>query len=476
MLTRLAEDRLTEWLSGQRRKPLVLRGARQVGKSTLVRQFAAHQGKVLNEVNLERYLALDSVFASLDVRAVLRELEVVSGAPIRADASLLFLDEIQATPRALQALRYLHEELPELPVVAAGSLLEFTLANHAVPMPVGRIQYMHLGPMTLREFLAAVEPELVPYLSQFTPTDPLPATAHGKLLDRQRQFMFVGGMPEAVQVFQESGSPQDVSAVHRSIAETYLDDFSKYARQKELLLLQKVFRALPRDLGQKVKYSRLSPDDRAKDVRSAIDLLTKARLCHPVYHSHCSGLPLLAEISEADYKLIFLDIGMVNHLCGNDWLALRSTSERNLVNEGGLAEQFIGQHLAGLSEELGPPRLTYWLREGKAANAEVDYVWSRGNWIIPIEVKAGPSGALRSLQQFVLHRRPPLAVRFDLNPPSLQRAVHVARTATGSDEVSFDLLSLPLYAVEELPRLVDRLREQTAQDAEEEPLPCRSST
>ena len=462
MLARFSEEQLERWLRGTRRKPLVLRGARQVGKSTLVREFAGHQGKSLAEINLERHPGLDAVFATLDVPAILRELEVTSGGPIQAESSLLFLDEIQATPEALQALRYLHEERPDLPVVAAGSLLEFTLADHSFPMPVGRIQYMHLGPMTFGEFLAAVEPDLLRHLRRFTLAQSLPAAAHTKLLSRQREYTLVGGMPEAVQVFCEGGALQEVTEVHRSIAETYLDDFSKYARQKDLALLQKVFRFVPRNLGRKVKYSHFSRDDRARDVRNAIELLAKARICHPVYHSHCSGLPLLAEISENDYKLLFLDVGLANHVCGNDWLTLQSMTDSQFVNEGGLAEQFIGQHLVGQSDEIGPPRLTYWLREGKSANAEVDYVWSRGNWIVPVEVKAGTSGTLRSLQQFVLHKHPPVAVRFDLNMPSYQRISHATRTANGTDEVSYELLSLPLYAVEDLPRLVDGLRSERA--------------
>ena len=458
MLDRSTETALHRWLDKERRKPLVLRGARQVGKSTLVRQFAASQGKTLNEINLERHLDLNEVFRTLQVGPVLRELEALSGTPIRPESSLLFLDEIQATPHALQILRYLYEEIPSLPVIAAGSLLELVLSDHAFPMPVGRIEYMHLGPMTFREFLLAVEPPLAGLLAGLGLAEPLPRSAHKKLLERQREYLFVGGMPEAVQVHQEGGHLQDVSEVHRSITDTYLDDFGKYARQKELSLLQKVFRSIPRNLGNKAKYSNISPGDRSRDVRHAVDLLTKARVCLPVHHSDCSGLPLLAEIREKDYKLVFLDVGLASHVCGLGWNALRSMGERELVNEGALAEQFVGQHLADRSEELGPPRLTYWLREAKSSNAEVDYVWSRGDWIIPVEVKAGKSGSLRSLQQFAPSRRPPIAVRFDLNELTLQRVSHQARSGDGLVRVEYDLLSLPLYAVGELPRLVNEIR------------------
>ncbi len=462
MLRRFAETTLKDWLATARRKPLVLRGARQVGKSTLVRQFAASCGRRLCEINLERHLLLDGVFGSLDVRAIFRELEAICGMPIRDNDCILFLDEIQAVPRAIQALRYFLEERPSLPVIAAGSLLEFTLAEHSFPMPVGRIIYLHLGPMSFKEFLLAVEPELLSQVEQLGPQTPPAAEAHRRLLSRQRQYLFAGGMPEAVDLFSRTGSLQGVGAVQRAICETYLDDFSKYARKSELLLLQKTFQSIPRSIGSKLKYTNISRDDAARDVRRAVDLLIKARLCTPVYDGHCSGVPLLADIDEDRYKLVFLDSGLMAYLSGVDWLALQSLTDIQLVNEGRLAEQFVGQHLLQILSDLGFPRLVYWTREGRSSNAEVDFVWSRGPWIVPVEVKAGRSGSLRSLHQFVAEKAPPLAVRLDLNPPSMQVVEH--RVPRGADlaNIRFRLLSLPLYAVEELPRLVDRLRLEDA--------------
>ena len=227
-MRRFSEDSLERWLHGRRRKPLVLRGARQVGKSTLVRNFAAMQGLILNEVNLERHLELQRAFATLDIGVICGELEALVGRSLTAQGSLLFLDEIQAVPAAIQALRYFYEELPALPVIAAGSLLEFVLADHGFSMPVGRIEYHHLGPMTFREFLQAIEPTLCHYLDELDFEKALPEVAHRKLLERHRQYLFVGGMPEAVLEFCESSSFQDAGAVHRRIVSTYEDDFSKY--------------------------------------------------------------------------------------------------------------------------------------------------------------------------------------------------------------------------------------------------------
>jgi predicted AAA+ superfamily ATPase len=340
-------------------------------------------------------------------------------------------------------------------LISAGSLLEFALADLHFSMPVGRIEYYHLGPMTFKEFLTAVEPGLVPYLSNFHIQQTVPVTVHQKLNKRQREYLIVGGMPEAVLAFVENNNLTEVTTVHRSISETYQDDFSKYAKKKDLALMQKVFRQIPRIIGQKVKYSNISKENRSREVKAVIDLLVKARVCHQVFHSHCSGVPLMADINENVYKLLFMDVGIAAWLTGVDWIALQALDGRTLVNEGKLAEQFVGQHLLS---PLAPPNCIYWLRELKAANAEVDYVMATGNQVIPIEVKAGKSGTLKSLQQFVLHKQVSLCVRFDLNPPEIGRIAHVARVNRGSVPVSFTLLSLPLYLVEELPRILDEIR------------------
>jgi len=456
MFTRDAVQYLSQWLEKKRRKPLILRGARQVGKSTLVRLFAESANLSLHEINLERHLFLDDIFKSLDMTIIIRELEALIGSPVNTPGACLFLDEIQATPHALQALRYFYEEYPELPVIAAGSLLEFTLADHSFSMPVGRVEYFHLYPLTFREFLAVTKPVLLPYLDALSPSvDEIPNVAHQQLLKKLRDYFFVGGLPEAVQVFGEGESLQEVAAVHRSIVSTYQDDFSKYTKQNDLFLIQKIFNYIPKSLGKKVKYTNISRDARAAQVKKGISLLTKARICHRVKHSHCTGLPLAAESSETVYKLIFMDIGLVNHICGCDWRTMAAFDDRQLVNEGGIAEQFIGQHLIDISGGLDQPLLHYWLRERKSSNAEVDYVIGSGGLVLPVEVKSGTSGSLKSLQQFVYSKDTNLAIRFDLNPPSLQHVENIIRTAQGNRKVNYTLLSLPLYGVQELERIVN---------------------
>ena len=225
-MKRYAEKAMENWYSGRHRKPLVLRGARQVGKSTLVRQFASGHGLTLLEVNLERHRQLRRCFASMDVGLILEELEVIVGRRIDAEGTLLFLDEIQEVPEALSALRYFYEERPGLPVVTAGSLLEFALTRERMTMPVGRVTYMYLGPMSFAEFLEAVSPGLLPYCRRAALGEAVPGTAHLRLNRLVRQFLFVGGMPEAVAAFAEDGLAA-VAEVQRALLETYEDDFAK---------------------------------------------------------------------------------------------------------------------------------------------------------------------------------------------------------------------------------------------------------
>lgn len=310
--------------------------------------------------------------------------------------------------------------------------------------------------MTFTEFLNAMAPSLLKYVENLSLDTPLPQVAHEKLKRLQRDYVLIGGMPEAVQAWHDSRSAVYVADVHRSISETYQDDFSKYARKTQLALLQRIFRAIPRMVGKKVKYSNISREHQACNIKDAIELLSKAKICHKIFHSHCSGLPLDADIKETIYKLLLMDIGMMNHICGNDWTFLQSFPDHDLVNEGAVAEQFIGQHL--LAVRNASPSLNYWVRQAKTSNAEVDYVISHGPMIVPVEVKSGKSGSLKSLQQFVARKKVPLAVRFDLNPFSIQDIEHKISTANGVETVRFKLLSLPLYLVEALPKALDEIR------------------
>ena len=317
--------------------------------------------------------------------------------------------------------------------------------------------------MTFTEFLRAVgqqrlarQIETFELSSDAAPPAPQPAI-HQRLLELLRLYHFVGGMPEAVSVYAESRSLRAVSAVHAGIIDTWRDDFPKYAARRDLTRMLRVFSFAARQVGRKVKYSNVSPDDQSATIRRDIDLLAMARVLAKVTHSHCSGLPLQAELKDKVFKLIFLDIGLMNAVCGVGWQTISGQTDNQLVNAGPGAEQFIGQHLQFLHAGRPNRELTYWLREGRSSNAEVDYVCEFGGRVVPIEVKAGRTGTLKSLHQFVAERRTPVAVRFDAEPPALHTVDVQVRRGRGSERVRYRLVSLPLYLVERLPRIVEEL-------------------
>lgn len=438
---------LRSWIDKKRRKPLVLRGARQVGKSTLVQLFAQEENLDLIEINLELHRDLDRIFESLDVTNIIKNLQSLSGKSLHGKC-LLFLDEIQATPHALAALRYFFEQHPEIPVIAAGSLLEFTLANHSFSMPVGRIEYMHLGPMTFSEYLKALNPFDYEEFMTWDLQDTLTEMAHKKFIHHQKNYFLTGGMPEAVDVFRETQSFFEVTDVQNNICNTYLDDFSKYAKNRDLTELQFLFKNLPAHIGKKLKYASLLPEATSARTKDLLSLLERARVIAMSTKTHANGIPLGAESNPKFRKPIFLDVGLVSHLLGLTWDSIDHVKEKKLVNEGPLAEQFIGQHL--LYQPQTRPELFYWARESRKSNAEVDYVINHQGNVIPIEVKSGLSGSLKSLHQFMFEKNPKLAIRFDLNPPSKQQVQTIIKTATDTAEVNYPLLTIPLYGIEKI--------------------------
>ncbi len=454
-MKRIAEKRLKEWVNNKRRKPMVIRGARQVGKSTLVRQFAKENGFALHEINLERYPKLKDIFETHDTDRILKELEYICRkGPIKGEGSLLFLDEIQAVPVALQTLRYFFEDCPELMVIAAGSLLEFSLSKHSYSMPVGRIEYLFLGPVTFKETLAELnETDLLNLITGYVLPDVFPTVAHERLLEILRLYFLTGGMPEAVQLYIDTQDLNKVFDVHASIIETYRDDFTKYATQADLLRLHRVFDYIPISVGNRIKYVNIDPHEQARDLRRALDLLARAQVIMKTYHTDAPGLPLRATVDQQKFKTYFMDCGLMNSMCGIQWISLDDLKTRDFINKGSVAEQYIAQHFAYSGRSNKSPSLTYWLRERKSSNAEVDFVIQLGQSIVPVEIKAGKSGSLKSLLQFAYQKKIPAAIRFDLNTPTLQNVTHAIRQALDTVDVTFDLLSMPLYMAEEADRI-----------------------
>lgn len=446
-MIRQAEKLLSEWRNRPCRKPLVLLGARQVGKTYLVEAWGRRQFKSLLKVDLERERDLHSLFSQTDPKRMLEELALLKGQPATPGETLLFLDEIQACPPALAMLRYFYELLPDLHVIAAGSLLDFALREFAHSMPVGRIEFLHLHPMSFEEFVAATEGEaLADYLGKVTLGQPASEAMERRLEELLRRYFFVGGMPEAVAAYVERRDLLEVQRVQTALVQTVQDDFAKYVPRKLHELVRQTYRHAAENVGRKLKYVNVSREQRAAEVRQALALLVQSRMVHLVYHTSANGLPLGAERDEKHFKPLFLDVGLVNRLCG---LELAGAEELITINAGALAEQFVGQQLLCSASPLETPQMFYWAREAKNANAEVDFVVSRHQDILPVEVKAGKTGTLRSLFQFLLEKKRSRAVRLSMGPLALDTV-----KLPGDTRQTAQLLSLPLYLTGQLNRLL----------------------
>ncbi|MBI4357621.1 MAG: DUF4143 domain-containing protein [Gammaproteobacteria bacterium] len=327
-------------------------------------------------------------------------------------------------------------------------------------MPVGRIQYLQLGPVTFEEFLLAFgENQLIEEMAHYHPGTRFPSSAHTRLVERQREFLFLGGMPEAVAAYAAQSTLSEIENIHDSILNTYQDDFVKYKKRVDPLQLKLIFQKIPAQVGCKIKYTHFSREQKARDIHRLLQLLSLARVMTPVFQSQCTGIPLGASADLEVYKPLFLDVGLMNRFLGLKWAQIFKQDEIALINEGALAEQFIGQHLLFLESFPSIPCLYYWLREGKTGNAEVDYVMSYGGHdLFPIEVKAGTTGQLKSLHQFAYAKKNRFAIRFNLGLPTFGR-VNTKLISAGSHTVQFSLLSLPLYFVGQLLRLMKELIE-----------------
>ena len=293
---------LTEWLLSDDRRPLVIRGARQVGKTWLVRQLAQSQGRTLIEINLEKSPQMASLFRSNDPNEILLNLTGISKS-IDIRTNILFLDEIQAAPELLAKLRWFAEDMPELPVIAAGSLLEFVLANHSFSMPVGRIEYMHVEPLSFEEFLLANDNgNLVDYIKAFTWKTQIPQAIHDMLMKLFKEYLIIGGMPRAVDSWSKKHSLKAVGRIHHNLMAAYRDDIAKYSGRIAIERFDEIIEAVPARLGEKFIYSKVNPAVRIHTIKQALDLLCKARICHRVSGCAANGVPLAAEIQPKSLK------------------------------------------------------------------------------------------------------------------------------------------------------------------------------
>jgi predicted AAA+ superfamily ATPase len=394
-LRRLVESALLQWHGADRRKPLILRGARQVGKTWTVERFGRAHFKEMVKVDLEKRRDVHGVFeGNLGSKTVLAQLSVAFGRRITPGETLLFLDEIQTCPRALMALRYLYEEVPALHVIAAGSLLEFALGE--ISFPVGRVQFLNMYPLTFAEFVLAVGNEPLFDVLQRSPTA-LPAATHRVILEHLRNYFFVGGMPEAVAAFRDGASLLDAFDVQAEIIEAYRQDFGKYAPRADKQALDRVLASCAARVGERIKYSTLAEGYSNPTLHKAFDLLCMAQVVQRIPAVSNPALPLAASANARKFKAAVVDIGLMQRL-SHVPVDVEIRHENLLsIYRGKLAEQFVAQELTVLQNR----ELYYWAREERGSTAEVDYLLHKQGDVYPIEVKSGEGGTMRSMHLFL---------------------------------------------------------------------------
>lgn len=434
------ELELQKWRDLTHPHPLLIRGARQVGKSFTVEKFAQKHFDNYVCINFEYDFEFYEDFATLDPHYIINQIFLKRNIEITTGRSLIFLDEIQLFPKAIQALRYFYEKIPGLHVIAAGSLVDFALKKDPVPMPVGRVHYLYMHPLSFREFLKAQDQ--LGYLSYIETLNINNANTavHEKLLGELKNYLLVGGMPAVVREYL--GLNKRFSLAFREqkqIINSFIDDFRKYAKDSEFSHLRAVFENSPLLISKKYKYSQVDPNSKSQELKNALELLMDANIFSKVRATSGSARPLELNASDSDFKVIGLDCGLVqNIISGNN-----ESQYLTDFNSGLLAEQLVGQEMKAYEDAYSQKRLYYWFNDVKNASAEIDYLIDINGTIIPVEVKAASRGKLKSLRHFMDKFKSPIGLRISANSLSFKD----------------NILSVPLYAVSEIARLIKEIRE-----------------
>jgi len=438
---RFIDLHLSRWAKTKtpHRKPLLLRGARQVGKTFAVRKLGA-TFKSYIEINFEKQPQFKPIFEKdLDPKRLIRILAAELEQEIVPGKTLLFFDEIQEVPRALLALRYFYEEMPEMHVLAAGSLL--SLAIEEVGVPVGRVSFFYIYPMSFIEFLKALKREkIIEEIFRCHLKAPMDNLLHEKTLELLSEYFVIGGMPAVIQAWIDQKDSNECLNIHQSIIDTYRSDFPKYAKRIQVKYVETIFSNVPLQLGQRFKFSQIPGEYRKRELVPALELLNNAHIVHSIYHSDGQGLPLRAQINLDKFKTILLDVGLAQAMLGgkvSDWLI---EPKQTMVNKGAIVEAFIGQELLAYADPFRDTNLYYWHRESKNSMAEVDYLFQVNDKVVPIEVKSNKGNTLKSINLFLdSHPKSNYGVRFSTHNFSQHEKI----------------LSYPLYAIANFLKLAE---------------------
>jgi len=433
-LPRNIDIKLNLWRQEKEGKPLLIRGARQVGKSTAIRELSKQFDYFL-EVNFEEQRQVHKLFeGDLDPAILCENLSVLYNIPIVPGKTLVFFDEIQACIPAISSLRFFYEKYPELHIIAAGSLLEFALAE--IPsFGVGRIRSLFVYPLSFDEYLVGIgEKLLFEAKKNATLEKPLAEPLHQKLLGHVKRFLVIGGMPEVIASYVKNSNINQCGLILDDLIISLKADFTKYKKQVPFLRISEVFDSVIQQSGNKFTYAKAATEANHKQVKEAVDLLIMAGLVLTVTHTAANGLPLGAEANPKKRKMLLLDTGIFQRLLGLNISEILFEDDFDIINKGAIAEQFVGLELLKNSSCYRQENLYFWHREAKSSNAEVDYVIQQNETILPIEVKSGKKGSMQSLFLFLSEKKTSYGIRFSLENYSSYENIKV----------------LPIYSVSEL--------------------------
>jgi predicted AAA+ superfamily ATPase len=433
-LPRKIDAELTLWRDKKEGKPLLIRGARQVGKSTAIRHIANQFDHYL-EINFEEQRQVHRLFdGDLDPLSLCENLSIFYNTPIIPGRTLLFFDEIQACIPAISSLRFFYEKFPELHVIAAGSLLEFAL-EELPSFGVGRVRSLFMYPLSFDEYLVGIGEQLLhDAKKKASLKKPLADPLHHKLLEHFKRFLVMGGMPEVIAAYVKDKDIRECGQVLDDLIISLKADFAKYKKQVPSLRISEVFDSVVQQSGNKFTYAKAATEANHKQVVEAVNLLAMAGLVVPVTHTSANGLPLGAETNPKKRKMLLLDTGIFQRLLGLDIADVLFEDDFDVINKGAIAEQFVGLELLKNSSCYRQDELYFWQREAKSSNAEVDYIIQQNQTILPIEVKSGKKGSMQSLFLFLAEKKLSHGVRFSLENYSSYEGVIV----------------MPIYSVSEL--------------------------
>jgi uncharacterized protein len=424
-LKRAINQVLFDWKNQEKRKPLLLRGARQVGKSSAVRELSTHFEYYI-EVDFEAQKAVHTFFeGNLDPNSICENLSVYFKIPIIEGKTLIFFDEIQACIPAISSIRYFYEKLPQLHLIAAGSLLEFAL-QELPSFGVGRIRSIFMYPFSFDEFLESVgESRLVKLKKDAIITTPLAQPFHEKLIDYFKKFIIIGGMPEAVAEYVENRDLLKVQEILDDIIISLKSDFSKYKKRVPTIRITEVFESVIAQNGGKFKFANAASNASQVQIKETVELLIMAGLVIPVTHSSANGIPLGAEADVKKRKIILFDTALFQRILGLNIGELLANKSFEMINKGAIAEMFFGLEWLKYGTPTQSENLYYWHRESTNGNAEIDYVVQKGENIVPIEIKASTKGSMQSMFQFLKEKKIAKGIRISLENFSTYENIEV---------------------------------------------------